>query len=126
MDAFLQVLSDPYIHLVTWEKDYKQDKWDKNSKPLKGCFFRLANDFTNKKLITYSYQERNWEKNPDIRQIVLRIPSPNGKDMIELSILTDDKNRIATEIIYLMFNRWIQENDFKYLIDLWYRSDNKL
>jgi hypothetical protein len=33
-----------------------------------------------------------------------------------LSIITDDKNRDAKEIINLMLKRWVQENDFKYMI----------
>jgi hypothetical protein len=36
--------------------------------------------------------------------------------LIELSILTDDKERPATEVIELMLKRWVQENDFKYMI----------
>ncbi len=37
--------------------------------------------------------------------------------MVELSILSDDFKRLAIVIINLIFNRWIQENDFKYLIN---------
>ncbi len=118
MDTFLQVIRSSNIHLITWEKDYKKDKWNKSNsnKTKKDSFFRMVNNFTEKKLITYSYQEQKWDKNPDIRQIIVRIPTPKGKTIIEVSILTDDIHRKATEIIYLMFNRWIQENDFKYLI----------
>src|SRR5206468_599819 len=32
------------------------------------------------------------------------------------AILTDDLKRAAVEIIRLMFQRWLQENDFKYQI----------
>lgn len=35
---------------------------------------------------------------------------------MELSILTDDTERPTTEVIGLMLKRWVQENDFKYLI----------
>lgn len=34
---------------------------------------------------------------------------------IQVAILTDDLKRAAIEIIHLMFQRWLQENDFKYL-----------
>jgi len=34
---------------------------------------------------------------------------------VEVGILTDDRNRAASQIIHLMFHRWTQENDFKYL-----------
>ena len=33
----------------------------------------------------------------------------------QLSVLTDDLNRPAKEIVWLIFNRWIQENDFNYI-----------
>jgi DNA repair exonuclease SbcCD ATPase subunit len=34
---------------------------------------------------------------------------------VQVAILTDDRLRAAAEVIRLIFNRWIQENDFKYL-----------
>jgi hypothetical protein len=34
---------------------------------------------------------------------------------VQLSILTDDTHRSVQSIVRLMFNRWVQENDFKYL-----------
>ena len=40
-----------------------------------------------------------------------RLQRPND----QVTILTDDLNRAAAEIIRLMFQRWVQENDFKYL-----------
>jgi len=38
------------------------------------------------------------------------------KILIEVSVLTDDKNRTVSQIIDLMLKRWVQENDFKYNI----------
>jgi hypothetical protein len=32
-----------------------------------------------------------------------------------VAVLTDDTQRTASEILRLMFCRWVQENDFKYL-----------
>ena len=34
---------------------------------------------------------------------------------MEVGVLTDDRERAASQIIHLIFNRWTQENDFKYL-----------
>src|SRR5881396_398891 len=34
---------------------------------------------------------------------------------IQVAVLTDDTQRAASEIVRLMFCRWVQENDFKYL-----------
>jgi hypothetical protein len=35
--------------------------------------------------------------------------------VVQVAILADDRARAAAEVIRLIFNRWIQENDFKYL-----------
>jgi hypothetical protein len=51
-----------------------------------------------------------------MRQIVVRVFDKKWKVLIEVSILTDDKTRNAKEVIELMLKRWVQENDFKYLI----------
>ena len=50
----------------------------------------------------------------EMRRLRVRATNPSGKT-IEVSILTDDLLRPASEIIRLLFNRWLQENDFKYL-----------
>ncbi len=56
-----------------------------------------------------------WEKGyVALRQLVVRATNPRGR-VVQLSILTDDRGRVAEEVIRLIFNRWIQENDFKYL-----------
>jgi hypothetical protein len=49
-----------------------------------------------------------------LRQIVVQATNPNGRS-IQVAVLTDDTQRAASEILRLMFCRWVQENDFKYL-----------
>ena len=49
-----------------------------------------------------------------MRLICVRATNPSGRT-IELGILTDDADRPAQELIWLMFHRWLQENDFKYM-----------
>jgi hypothetical protein len=51
-----------------------------------------------------------------MRQIIVRALDKKWDVLIEVSILADDKERPAKEIIELMLKRWVQENDFKYLI----------
>lgn len=115
-EVFEYLITLTNIHIITWEKDYKHDKWRKNAVTKKGYIKRKRNNYTDCFFIKYCYQERMWDKNQNIRQLIVRIPTPDGNDYIEVSILTDDLIRLAVEIINLMFNRWIQENDFKYLI----------
>ena len=61
-----------------------------------------------------SYTDQNWPRDPRMRQVRVRATNPEGRT-IELGILTDDPQRPAAEVIHLMFRRWLQENDFKYL-----------
>jgi hypothetical protein len=49
-----------------------------------------------------------------MRRLRVRATHPSGKT-VEVSILTADLLRPASEIIRLLFNRWWQENDFKSL-----------
>ena len=58
--------------------------------------------------------ERKWPKNPKLRQWIVRATNP-ARQTIEVSVLTDDPERPAEQALRLIFNRWIQENDFKYL-----------
>ena len=44
------------------------------------------------------------------------MPFRQIKDLVLTeNVLTDDLERSAKEIVWLIFNRWIQENDFKYI-----------
>ncbi len=115
-EVFEYMIKLTNTHIITWEKDYKHDKWQKNAVTKTGYIKRKRNKSTDYRLIKYHYQDRIWDKNQNIRQLIVRIPTPDGTDHIEVSILTDDLTRMAVEIINLMFNRWVQENDFKYII----------
>ena len=45
---------------------------------------------------------------------MVQATNPKGRS-IQVAVLTDDTQRAASEILRLMFCRWVQENDFKYL-----------
>jgi len=47
---------------------------------------------------------------------VVRARNPNGNE-IEVAILASDQEQSAREIIIEIFSRWLQENDFSYLIN---------
>lgn len=76
--------------------------------------FRPRNSADDLLKYTFKYIDRRWDKDTKIRQIIVRATNPNG-NMIEVSILASDSERYVQEIIELMFKRWLQENDFKYL-----------
>ena len=123
-DIFNQILADPNIHLITWEKGYQSEKdtpWETLATTHRAAgtygfhtFSRLRNNSRDHRPYHFEYIHRPWTKNPAIRQIIVRATNPNGRT-VQLSILTDDTQRPVYEIVRLMFNRWIQENDFKYL-----------
>ena len=49
-----------------------------------------------------------------MRRFIVRANNPRGRS-IQLSILCSNPNILMQEAVLLMFNRWLQENDFKYL-----------
>jgi DNA repair exonuclease SbcCD ATPase subunit len=60
------------------------------------------------------YWDRTWPNDERLRQIVVQAANPQGR-VIQVSILSDDAKAAAALIVRLMFHRWLQENDFKYL-----------
>ena len=101
-------------HIITWEKGYEKGQWDDSQ--IKGSFFfaRKRNHSTDLMFYKFEYIDSPWDKNSHIRQLIVRATNPKNK-IVEVSILADDQKRCPEEIILLMFSRWIQENDFKYL-----------
>lgn len=112
-EVFEKVLSGPLLHLITWEKGYTQQSWPPPGGPSGSMVIQRArNHATDLRSYHLEYVDGLWAKDQRLRQIVVRATNPDGRT-IQVSILTDDLTRPAMEIIALMFNRWIQENDFK-------------
>ena len=112
-EVFDQVLADPTLHLITWEKGYQAGAWP----PPEGSsgslvIQRARNRAEDLRSYHLEYCDRPWAKDPRLRQIVVRATNPGGR-VIQVSILTDDQETPARVIIGLMFGRWVQENDFK-------------
>ena len=102
-------------HLITWEKGYKGDGWADTMTAQASMIMERARNHS-KDLRSYHFEwiEKEWPKNEQIRQLIVRATNPSG-NTIEVSILCDDRERDASSIIWAMFDRWLQENDFKYL-----------
>jgi hypothetical protein len=113
-DTFRKIIADTHLNVITWEKDYKKGHWCIDE--VKGSFVmeRCRNKAEDVKIYKFEYMDESWGKDNDMRLLRVRATNPKGRT-IELGILTNDKKRVAKEIIRLMFRRWIQENDFKYL-----------
>jgi hypothetical protein len=113
-EFFEKVTGDPTFHLITWQKGFTAEPWDPAKVMGQTTITRYRNDAADMRLFHFEYVERPWEKNPLLRQIVVQATDDKGRT-IQVAILTDDLKRTAIEIIKLIFQRWLQENDFKYL-----------
>ena len=113
-EFFEKVADDPTFHLITWQKGFTAQTWDPTKVMGKTTLTRFRNSSTDLRLYQFEYVERPWEKNSKLRQIVVQATDDRGRT-IQVAILTEDLKRAAIEIIQLMFGRWLQENDFKYL-----------
>jgi len=111
--VFETIINDEQLHLVTWEKGYKKDKWDEKKISGEFSIHRGRNNRHDLRRYDFEYIDQDWEKKSNVRQIIVRATNPKRRT-IEVSILTDDTTRKAEEMIELMFCRWVQENDFKY------------
>ena len=113
--VFEKTLADPALHLITWEKGYARQNWPPPG-GISGSIVieRARNRAEDIRSYHLEYWDRTWPKDQRLRQIVVQATNPQGR-VIQVSILTDDQEADAALIVRLMFNRWLQENDFKYL-----------
>lgn len=114
IDLFSQLRDKLNIHIITWEKGYKESQWDDRQQ--KGDFIikKPRNCSTDLKNYRFRFMDRPWHKDPSIRQIIVLAANPRGKT-IEVSILATNPDQSAESIITSIFTRWLQENDFKYM-----------
>jgi hypothetical protein len=112
--VFAHAIEAPDYHLITWEKNYRAGQWDPQQRSGRCVLERTRNHAQDKRVYRFEYLDHSWAKNPKMRQLIVRATNPQGRT-VEVGLLTDDRQRPAPEIIFLMFNRWTQENDFKYL-----------
>ena len=101
-------------YLATWEKGYQADGWDEKQSSVIFRRFRERNHAGDFKEYSFECQETPWPKDPSVRRIIVRATNPSGR-LIEVSILCNNPDMDMKKIVTLMFNRWIQENSFKYL-----------
>ena len=114
-EFFDKVLCDPGMHLITWEKGYQAQSWPPAC-GLSGSIVieKARNRADDIRSYHLQYLDRLWPKDQRLRQIVVQAINPKGR-CIQVAVLTDDIQRLASEILRLIFCRWVQENDFKYL-----------
>jgi hypothetical protein len=113
-ETFERIFQEPALRLITWEKGYRAGGWEEGK--VRGQFIlqRPRNRAADLLSYQFRYINQKWERDPQWRQLIVRATHPSGRTA-EVGILTDDWERPAQSIIRLMFSRWLQENDFKYL-----------
>ena len=114
--AVLRRIVEMGDHIITWEKGYGRDGWDWKARCETFVCFRARNNSTDLQMYEFCFQESRWDRDIQFRRLVVRARNPNGNE-IEVAILASDGDQEAEEIIKAIFNRWIQENDFSYLIE---------
>jgi len=113
-DVFGQIVESERYHLITWQKGYQAVPW--SGQEIMGSFLleRPRNNSTDLRTYRFEYIDRAWPRDERMRQLRVEATNPQGRT-VQLGVLTDDGDREAEQIITLIFNRWVQENDFKYL-----------
>ncbi len=106
------------INIITWEKNYVKGQWDETRKDIKKMFIQRTKNYK-EDTITYQieYVKNDWVKDDSFAQFTLLLTKPKS-DPIELSIICADKNRDSEDVLYPILRRWLQENDFAFLIKL--------
>jgi hypothetical protein len=115
LSVFEKMIADQAVtYFVTWEKGYQGDLNEVFEWTGSYSIYRTKNSAQDLRRFDFQYLDEPWPRCEAIRRLIVRATHPNG-NRIQVSILSNDRNRCATQIITLMFNRWLQENDFKYL-----------
>ena len=114
LELFKEIIESHQYKLITWEKGYKRGKWDDNKKDGEFIMPKYRNNSKDILFFKFEYIIKDWLIDNNMKQLIVKATNPKG-NTIEVSILTNDKSRADQEVIKLMFNRWLQENDFKYL-----------
>jgi len=101
-DTFRRIIADTRLQVITWEKNYKAGRW--SQKEVQGSFVmeKCRNRAQDVKIYRFEYMDESWDKDSDMRLLRVRATNPKGRT-IELGILTNDKERVAEEIIRLTY-----------------------
>lgn len=101
-------------HLITWEKGYSGNGWSDANKTTRFARFRCRNDAADLHRYVFECQETAWDRDGRVRRIVVRATNPTGATA-EMGVLCTHPNMELERVVWAIFNRWLQENDFKYL-----------
>ena len=101
-------------YLITWEKGYDRNGWDENADFIEFTKGKLRNSLTDLKKYHFQCQEIVWHRSDKFRKIIVKATNHKNRE-IEVSILCSNPHLEIEDIVWNICNRWMQENDFKYL-----------
>ena len=101
-------------HFLTWEKGCRADGRHGWSPETVFERRRVRNGTGDLKTHRFECREEPWHRDRSVRRILVRAANPAGRT-IDVSVLCSDPAISVEAAVRLMFNRWLQENDFKYL-----------
>jgi len=112
----LQAIADAGDKIITWEKGYTNSEWlDQFIDEGEFSRKKKKNSSSGKATIySFKWRVKSWNGLADGQKIIVKVSKNSGTEA-ELSIVTNCTSLAITVIIWAMFNRWLQENDFKYL-----------
>jgi len=110
----IRLFLDSPDHLITWEKGYAGDGWEEGRKTVVFARFRSRNKADDLQRYLFRCQESEWGRDSGVRRIVVRATNPSGATA-EMGVLCTNPEMKVERVVWVMFNRWLQENDFKYL-----------
>ncbi len=107
-------------HIITWEKDYKKNGWNSQINSENFIMRLPRNSSRDLKEYKCTYQEQKWNRDTQFRKLIVRVTKKIGRKKVnrtlEVSILCSNHEMMAEKIIRYILRRWLQENDFGYLI----------
>ena len=108
----LQSFGSDYV--ITWEKNYSGDGWDDDAGSIAFSRSVPKNDRGDLRTTRFECQEGPWQRDGRFRKIIVRASKEDGASF-EASIITSHPDMDVQDVVWVIFRRWLQENDFKYL-----------
>ena len=103
-------------HFITWDKDFDEKKFNPFHQGRKEFYHSILRNHSDDFVFChFIYYQQKWEKQLQFRQIVVHATSNKAKS-IKMAILCSDPALDAEQIIVIIIRRWLQENDFGYMI----------
>jgi hypothetical protein len=99
-------------HFLTWEKGYRGDGWNSRAPEVVFERQRVRNQSGDLRAYRFECREEPWRRDPAVRRILVRATNPKDRT-IEVAALCSEPHIDIENAVWLMFNRWLQENSFK-------------